>query len=72
MSKGKWRWEVGETSDNVNNGEISSYQFGVGAVHVGGGWSPIAFVSLGNDATAEVANQKFPKALTMVLCFSLV
>lgn len=61
MNKGS-----GKVSDSINL--LSNYVF-EGVVHLGGG---IAFMSFGNEATAEVVNHKFTKAFFMVLRFSVV
>lgn len=67
MDNGKWQWEVEAAHLIVSTyGDVkSNYQFRkVGEASAGGGWnSGIAFVSLGNEATAEVVIHKFPKAL---------
>lgn len=67
MDKEKWHWEVEAAYLILSTyGDVrSTYQFGeVGEAPVGGGWnSGIAFVSSGNEATAEVVNHKFPKTL---------
>lgn len=67
MDNGKWQWEVEAAHLIVSTyGDVkSNYQFRrVGEAPVGGGWnSGIAFVSLGNEATAKVVIHKFPKAL---------